>query len=93
MEWFVFIQMGGQREAITVRLLDTSTDLLNSLRRFDAAKAKCYLDRDRQRLLGVIEAHFGTCAPFNAVVRRIIAERLDSHTAPTPLTTPPALLR
>ena len=82
MEWFVFIQMGGQREAITVKLLDTSTDLLNSLRRFDAAKAKCYLDMDRHSLLGVIEAHFGTCAPFNAVVRRIIAERLDSHAEP-----------
>ena len=33
--------------------------------RFDAEKAKCRYDRDRQRLLAVIEASFGTTTPFN----------------------------
>jgi hypothetical protein len=46
------------------------------LAHFDAAQAKCFLDRDRQRLLAVVEASFGTFAPFNTIVRGIFAERL-----------------
>ena len=43
---------------------------------FDAAKARCFLDEDRQHLLAVIEASFGTFAPFNAAVRLIFEERI-----------------
>ena len=38
---------------------------------FDAKKAKCFLRSDRERLLGVIEAAFGDCTPFNRLVRHI----------------------
>ena len=64
--------MGGQRSDILVFLLDdATTDLTTSLAEFDASKAQCYLDRDRQGLLAVIEASFGTFAPFNKLVRGI----------------------
>ena len=53
-----------------------------SLRRFDAAKAKCFLARDRHHLWAVIEASFGTFTPFNAVVRRIFAKQLKEGRAP-----------
>ena len=64
--------MGGQRSDILVFLLDdATTDLTTSLAEFDASKAQCYIDRDRQGLLAVIEASFGTFAPFNKLVRGI----------------------
>ena len=76
MELFVFIQMGGAREDVVVKLLDEAADLPTSLARFDAGLAHCFLDGDRQRLWAVIEASFGTFAPFNAVVRAILTEKL-----------------
>ena len=77
MELFVFVRMGGQRSDIVVKLLeDGSADLPARLCKFDAGKAKCFLDRDRQRLLAVIESSFGTFEPFNKIVRGIFARQL-----------------
>ena len=77
MELFVFIRMGGKRRDVVVKLVGSnSTHLAQGLAHFDAAQAKCFLDRDRQRLLAVVEASFGTFAPFNTIVRGIFAERL-----------------
>ena len=73
MELYVFVHVGGGREAIDVRPLEGSESLANSLRTFDAAKAKCFLDTDRQRLWAVIETSFGTFTPFNEIVRGIFA--------------------
>ena len=36
----------------------------------------CFLDRDKQGLWAVIEASFGTFAPFNAAVRGIFVTQL-----------------
>ena len=71
MELFVYVRMGGKRERLVSRLLDDSTDLATRLAKFDAEDARCYLDNDRQKLLAVIEAAFGTFTPFNTIVRRI----------------------
>ena len=49
MELYVYVQMGGKREAIDVQLLDGSESIANSLHNFDAAKAKCSSDEDTQR--------------------------------------------
>ena len=76
MEIFVFIRTGGKR--ISVKLLDESDSALAArLVHFDAAKAECFLDRDKQRLWAVIEAAFGNFAPFNKIVRGLVAEKLD----------------
>ena len=40
-----------------------------SLAHFDAGKAQCFLAKDREKLLAVIEASFGTFGPFNEIVR------------------------
>ena len=63
---------------MVVRLLsdDEKLTLTKGLAKFDAGKAKCFLNRDRQRLLAVIEASFGTFASFNQVVRRIFKEQI-----------------
>ena len=73
MEIFVFLRMGGKNDEMLVRLLDDTADVAVSIARFDAGRAKCFLDEDRQRLLAVIEATFGTFAPFNSSVRSIFA--------------------
>ena len=43
---------------------------------FDAGKAECSFDGDRQRLWAVIEASFGTFAPFNTLVRGLLKEKV-----------------
>ena len=78
MEMFVFLRMGGLRERMVVRLLDDTEDLPRMLGKFDAAKSRCFHDADRQKLYAVIEAGFGTFAPFNKVVRSLFADRLAS---------------
>ena len=44
--------------------------------RFEAAKAQCRHDRDRQKLLAVIEASFGTTAPFDELVVKVFNEQV-----------------
>ena len=70
----MYVRMGGKRERLVSRLLDDSTDLATRLAKFDAEDARCYLDNDRQKLLAVIEAAFGTFYLFNGLVRGIFSE-------------------
>ena len=42
---------------------------------FDAAQAQCFKVEDRDHLLGVIEHGFGSFDAFNAVARKMLAER------------------
>ena len=79
MELFTFVKMNaGRSDAMIITLLDDTPELLRSLGRFDAGKSRCFLDIDRQKLLAVIEASFGTFAPFNRLVRGILADKLAS---------------
>ena len=86
MELFVFVRMHGKREDIVVRLLGEQTaDLKTSLAKFDAARARCFLDKDRQGLLAVIEAAYGTMEPFNTYVREIFRTTVDRSSRQLPL--------
>ena len=76
MELFTYLRMGGERDHVIVRLLDDGKSLAQLLSKFDAGKAKCFLDGDRQKLLAVIEASFGTFAPFNKIVRGIFHDTI-----------------
>ena len=78
-EVFVFVTMGGKRGAMAVEPLEEEGSDLG-LECFDAAEAQCFLPKDRERLLAVIEASFGTVGPFNAVVRGLMAEKRDEAT-------------
>ena len=53
---------------------------------FDAAKARCFLNKDRQRLLAVVEAGFGDFKDFNTRVRAIFAARIASRQPTVALT-------
>ena len=77
MELFVYLRMGGEREYVVVRLLEKhGKKLAQLLSKFEADKAQCFLDGVRQKLLAVIEASFGTFAPFNKIVRGIFRDKL-----------------
>ena len=79
MELFVFLRMGGSRDKVIVKLLDTdevASRLPTLLANFNAANARCYLDADRQKLLAVVESSFGTFQPFNKLVRQIMRQKL-----------------
>ena len=76
--------VGGTEERVEIHLISNSdTDqadywltrrvLRQQFATFDAAKAQCFLTRDREHLLAVIKAGFGDCTGFNRVARAIFA--------------------
>ena len=75
--------MGGSVERIEVLFIadprkdpaQAQAELTATFENFDAAKAECFLPKDRERLLAVIEAGFGDVREFNKIVRRIFAGR------------------
>ena len=73
MELFTFVQMGGERTALSV--VELGDSVRGALSRFDASKARCFLSKDRQHLLAVMEAGFGDLQPFNRVMRQLLKER------------------
>ena len=81
LEIFTFLRMGGSVERIEVLFIadprkdpaQAQAELTAMFENFDAAKAECFLPKDRERLLAVIEAGFGDVREFNKSVRRIFA--------------------
>ena len=76
LQLFTYIKMGGTSEQMVVSLLDHTSEVQSSLKHFDAGKSRCFLNVDRQKLLAVIEASFGSFGPFNRSVRAILADKL-----------------
>ena len=77
-ELFVFLRMGGEKERIRVLELG-GVDVRVALNRFDAAHAKCFLKDDEERLLSIVEAGFGSLAPFSALIRGIFRDARATH--------------
>ena len=79
--------MGGAKERVEIHLIAHPDDDQTEARRllteqfatFDAGKAQCFLAKDRQRLLAVIEASFGDFYDFNRVARSLLASRLHDE--------------
>ena len=78
MELFVFLKMGGEKERIRVMELG-GVDVRVALNRFDAARAKCFLAADQEKLLAVIESGFGSLAPFNSLIRGVFRDARATH--------------
>ena len=83
MEVFVFIRIKGDgldskqlSSILKVKMLGDEASLADKITRFEAAKAECRYDRDRQKLLAVIEASFGTTSLFDEVVVKIFNEQV-----------------
>ena len=79
MEIFTFVKMGGQRDQMHITLIADTAEMRRALECFDAGRARTFLEVDRQKLLAVIEASFGTFTGFNRTVRRIIDGKLGGH--------------
>jgi len=80
MELFVYVRMGGKAEDAAIKLLTGGhggkEELASRFASFDASRAQCYLRRDRERLLAVVESAFGTTEPFNKIVIEIFDHKL-----------------
>ena len=77
-----FLKMGapGSLERVTIVPFGQQTldAVVQGFNRFDVAQARCYLESDRQRLLGIIEAGFGTFDAFNRTMRSLLIARFDA---------------
>ena len=79
--------MGGAKERVEIHLIAHPDDDQTEARRlltegfatFDAGKAQCFLARDREHLLAVIEAGFGDFYDFNRIVRNLLVSRLHDE--------------
>ena len=79
--------MGGDQGRVEIHLIAHPDDDQTEARRqlteqfatFDAGKAQCFLAKDRERLLAVIEAGFGDFYEFNRVARNLLASRLHDE--------------
>ena len=85
--WCVCVTVGGDQGRVEIHLIAHLDDDPTEARRlltegfatFDAGKAQCFLAKDRERLLAVIEAGFGDFDDFNRVARNLLASRLHDH--------------
>ena len=79
--------VGGDQGRVEIHLIAHPDDDQTEARRlltegfatFDAGKAQCFLAKDRERLLAVIEAGFGDFDDFNRVAQSLFADRLHDH--------------
>ena len=81
-ELFTFIKMGGDRQRIVVRRLGAHTDATATT--FDAEQASCYKKEDKERLLGIVEAGFGTLTPFNRIMKAVLTTGTGAGYQPQP---------
>ena len=85
--WCACVTVGGDQGRVEIHLIAHPDDDPTEARRlltegfatFDAGKAQCFLAKDRERLLAVIEAGFGDFYDFNRVARSLFASRLHDH--------------
>ena len=85
LELFVFMEMGGKSEDVDLVVLARgpveAARLRQSLTHFDVREALCYLESDRQRLLGAIESGYSNLERFNVSIHRMLKVALHAHVA------------
>ena len=85
--WCVRHTVGGDQGRVEIHLIAHPDDDQTEARRlltekfatFDAGKAQCFLAKDREHLLAVIEASFGDFYDFNRIARSLLASRLHDE--------------
>ena len=85
--WCDCVTVGGDQGRVEIHLIAQPDDDQTEERRlltegfatFDAGKAQCFLAKDREHLLAVIEAGFGDFDDFNRVARSLFESRLHDH--------------
>ena len=87
--WCVCVTVGGDQGRVEIHLIAHPDDDPTEARRlltegfatFDAGKAQCFLAKDREHLLAVIEASFGDFNDFNRIARSLLASRLQESSS------------
>ena len=85
--WCACVTVGGDQGRVEIHLIAHPDDDQTEARRqlteqfatFDAGKAQCFLAKDREHLLAVIEASFGDFYDFNRIARSLLASRLHEE--------------
>ena len=83
--WCACATVGGDQGRVEIHLIAHPDDDQTEARRlltegfatFDAGKAQCFLAKDREHLLAVIEASFGDFYDFNRVARSLLVRRVS----------------
>ena len=76
LELFTFVRSGGTFEQIELRsLADEGAE--HSIASLNVSKADCYLRTDKQKILAVIEASYGSTAEFDTACREILQGKLS----------------
>ena len=75
---FTYVRMGGGADRIVLKKIEGEAGEA-ALVAFDASKANCFLRRDREKLLAVVEASFGDLEPFNKSVRDLLGITLSDR--------------
>lgn len=93
-ELFVFVAMGGKEEDVQLLPVRAASGVgegggrrrstgeaaqLPGFDTFDARKAQCFLEADRERLLTFVEAGFESLDAFNARVCSMLAAAAEKH--------------
>jgi hypothetical protein len=76
LELFTFVRSGGSLEAVVLKPLRPDA-AESAIKQLDISKADCYVRADKQRILAIVEASFGSSIQFNASCRQILAAKLD----------------
>ena len=76
LELFTFLRSGGSYGQIDVRTLDL--DATEAVALFDIRKADCFLKEDKQALLAIVEASYGSFLSFNEACRKILIAKLGA---------------
>ena len=75
-ELFVFLEMGAQSEHIDMYILAKGVGqklrIQEGLAKFDIRESQCYLESDKEKLLGIIEVGFSTLNEFNTSIREML---------------------
>ena len=78
-ELYTFLKMGGTLDRVSVLPVGLRVEALEmAIGDFDAARCACFNEEDKQRLLAVVEAGFGTYRRFNDLVQASLLKRLRS---------------
>ena len=72
----------------TTLLMQEEIDVADAIGSFTVEKADCTVRADKQRLLGIIEASFGSTAEFNNACRNILMAKLSGSGAAAKTITP-----
>jgi hypothetical protein len=75
-EVFTFLKMGGTLDRVTILHIEMSEmEASIMFRDIDIVRSKCFLESDKQKLLGIVEYGFGNANLFNEVIRDMFKSR------------------